>query len=109
MNYASPTYNVLIADDHQLIIDGLCGILNDEKSIATIYSAKNGQEAIDLVMNNSIDCVLMDINMPLVNGLEATKIIKQKREILMKNQTCPQQKEHFVSLQLQTFPQYCFH
>ena len=79
MNYASPIYNILIADDHQLIIDGLCGILKDEKSIATIYSAKNGQEAIDLVMNNSIDCVLMDINMPLVNGLEATKIIKQKK------------------------------
>ncbi|MBA2329851.1 MAG: response regulator transcription factor [Flavisolibacter sp.] len=79
MKYYTPSYNLLIADDHQLIIDGLCGILKDEKIIDTIHSAVNGQDAIDKVMSEQIDCVLMDINMPVVNGYEATKIIKQKR------------------------------
>jgi two-component system, NarL family, nitrate/nitrite response regulator NarL len=79
MPYYTPTYNILIADDHKLIIDGLTGILKGEKIIDNVYSALNGQDAIDQVLNNQIDCVLMDINMPVVNGYEATKIIKQKK------------------------------
>jgi DNA-binding NarL/FixJ family response regulator len=73
------TYNLLVVDDHQLMIDGLCGILKEEKIIDTLYTAANGQDAIDKVLQNDIDCVLMDINMPKINGLEATKIIKQQR------------------------------
>ena len=73
-----PTYNLLVVDDHQLMLDGLSGILKEEKLIAAIYTAVNGQDAIDQVMRHEIDCVLMDINMPGINGLDATKIIKQK-------------------------------
>jgi len=73
------TYNLLVVDDHQLMIDGLSGILKEEKLIAAIYTAVNGQDAIDQVKLHEIDCVLMDINMPKINGLEATKIIKQQR------------------------------
>ena len=73
------SYNLLLVDDHQLMIDGLCGILKEEKLIAKIYTANNGQEAIDRVMQHDVDCVLMDINMPGMNGLDATKIIKQQR------------------------------
>jgi DNA-binding NarL/FixJ family response regulator len=79
MAYCEQGYNILIVDDHQLIIDGLTGILKEEKLIGSIQSAINGQEAIERVMNNDIDCVLMDINMPLVNGYEATKIIKKQK------------------------------
>ena len=79
MAYSEQGYNILIVDDHQLIIDGLTGILKEEKLIGSIQSATNGQEAIERVMNSAIDCVLMDINMPLVNGYEATKIIKQQK------------------------------
>lgn len=79
MAYCEQGYNILIVDDHQLIIDGLTGILKEEKLIGSIQSAINGQEAIESVMNNDIDCVLMDINMPLVNGYEATKIIKKQK------------------------------
>src|SRR6266498_1895455 len=79
MVYSQQGYNILIVDDHQVIIDGLTEILKEEKIIGSIQSAINGQEGIEKVMNSSIDCVLMDINMPLVNGYEATKIIKEQK------------------------------
>lgn len=79
MHYLHATYSVLIVDDHQLIVDGLTGILKEEKIIAAVYSAANGQEAINQIASHQIDCVLMDINMPLINGHDATKIIKQER------------------------------
>lgn len=71
--------NLLIADDHQLITDGLSKILETEKTIGEIYTAHNGREAVDKVMSKDIDCVIMDINMPVLNGLEATKLIKQEK------------------------------
>lgn len=73
------SYTLLIADDHQLIIDGLSKILQEEKSISAIHTAANGNEAVKLAMNNDIDCVLMDINMPGLNGYEATRQIKENR------------------------------
>jgi DNA-binding NarL/FixJ family response regulator len=74
--YPHPIH-LLIVDDHQLITDGLSKILESEKSIREIHTANNGQEAVDLALNHDIDCVIMDINMPVLNGLEATKLIKK--------------------------------
>src|SRR5204862_5390209 len=71
--------NLLIADDHQLIIDGLSKILETKKTIGEIYSANNGKEAVNKVLMYDIDCVIMDINMPVLNGLEATKLIKKEK------------------------------
>jgi DNA-binding NarL/FixJ family response regulator len=71
--------NVLIADDHRLITDGISNILESEKIIAEIHIAYNGREAVDTVLKNDIDCVIMDINMPVLNGLEATRLIKQEK------------------------------
>jgi len=71
--------NLLIADDHQLITDGLSKILEAEQSIDKIYIAGNGQQAVDLALVNQIDCIIMDINMPVLNGLEATKLIKKQK------------------------------
>jgi DNA-binding NarL/FixJ family response regulator len=71
--------NLLIADDHLLIADGISKILETEKTIGEIYTAGNGREAVDKVLINGIDCVIMDINMPVLNGLEATKLIKQEK------------------------------
>lgn len=73
------TYNLLIVDDHQLIIDGLTGILKEEKIIGEIYTAVNGEQAIEQVRSKQVDCVLMDISMPKINGHDATKQIKQER------------------------------
>jgi DNA-binding NarL/FixJ family response regulator len=78
MTYQFPI-NLLIADDHQLITDGISKILETEKMIGEIHTARNGQEAVDKVLTNDIDCVIIDINMPVLNGLEATKLIKQQK------------------------------
>jgi len=78
MTYQVPI-NLLIADDHQLITDGISKILETEKMIGEIHTARNGQEAVDKVLTNDIDCVIIDINMPILNGLEATKLIKQQK------------------------------
>jgi DNA-binding NarL/FixJ family response regulator len=71
--------NLLIADDHQLITDGISKILETEKTIGEIHTASNGSEAIDKALKHDIDCVVIDINMPVLNGLEATKQIKQQK------------------------------
>lgn len=71
--------NLLIADDHQLIIDGLSKILETKEMIGKIYTANNGKEAVDKAREHDIDCVIMDINMPVLNGLEATKLIKKEK------------------------------
>ena len=70
---------LLIADDHQLIIDGLSKILENDPSIAKIYTAINGKLAVDMAMENPVDCVIMDINMPVLNGLEATQLLKTEK------------------------------
>jgi DNA-binding NarL/FixJ family response regulator len=70
---------LLIVDDHQLIIDGLSRILESKKLIGEIFSANNGQIAVDIALNQDIDCVIMDINMPIMNGLDATKLIKKEK------------------------------
>jgi DNA-binding NarL/FixJ family response regulator len=77
-NYRFPI-SILIADDHRLITDGLATILGTEKNISEIYTARNGKEAVELVMQHAIDCVIMDIDMPVLNGLEATKLIKHQK------------------------------
>jgi DNA-binding NarL/FixJ family response regulator len=77
-SYPVPIH-LLIADDHQLIIDGISKILETEKTIGEIHSANNGREAVDTILIKDIDCVIMDINMPVLNGLEATKLIKQQK------------------------------
>ena len=79
MSHTAIPLNLLIADDHQLIIDGLSTILGNEKRIGTVYTANNGKAAVDMVHSHDIDCVIMDINMPVLNGLEATKAIKKEK------------------------------
>jgi DNA-binding NarL/FixJ family response regulator len=71
--------NLLIADDHQLIADGIAKIVEAEDGIGEICIASNGREAVDLALAKEIDCVIMDINMPVLNGVDATKLIKQAK------------------------------
>ena len=70
---------VLIADDHALIREGLCKILNMQETIEVIGEAENGDQAVDLALKCNPDVVLMDINMPGSNGIEATRSIKNLR------------------------------
>ncbi|MEG0560249.1 MAG: transporter substrate-binding domain-containing protein [Muribaculaceae bacterium] len=65
---------ILIAEDNDSNYLLIGSILKDKCEISR---AINGKEAVEYVKNNHVDCILMDINMPILNGIEATKIIRQ--------------------------------
>ena len=67
----------LIVDDHQIVLDGIRLMLASHENINVVAEAHNGQEAIDYVIDHQVDIVVMDLNMPEVNGLEACKSIKK--------------------------------
>ncbi len=69
---------VLIVDDQALIREGLSLMLGLYDEIEIVGQANNGQEAVDFIENIEVDLVLMDIRMPVMDGVEATKIIKEK-------------------------------
>ncbi len=69
-------YKLLIVDDifvNRLLIKEIV-----KKISAHCLEAENGQQAIDIFKNNSIDLILMDIEMPIMNGLETTRYIREK-------------------------------
>ena len=67
----------LIVDDHQLVLDGIKLMLNANDEIQVVAEALNGQEAIDYISEHDVDVVVMDLNMPEVNGMDACKEIKK--------------------------------
>ncbi|EAY24623.1 response regulator transcription factor [Microscilla marina] len=69
---------VAIADDHVLFRKGLVTILELDDNIEVVYGADNGKELIDKVDAQPPDVILMDLKMPVMDGMEATKIIKAK-------------------------------
>jgi DNA-binding NarL/FixJ family response regulator len=69
---------VLIADDHQLFREGLVNLISSAPDIEVIAEAKDGKEAIEKTISLKPDVVLVDIGMPKMNGIEATRIIKKQ-------------------------------
>lgn len=67
--------SVLVVDDHHLIRMGLCGTLEEISGIVVIGQASNGEDAIQAVRTHKPDIVLMDIRMPGIGGIEATRRI----------------------------------
>ena len=66
---------VILADDHAVLRDGLRYLLEAQADIQIIATAANGQEAVEQAMQQCPDVVLMDISMPVMNGIEATRQI----------------------------------
>lgn len=66
---------VLVVDDHELVRSGITRMLADNPDIDVIGEASSGEDAIDFVRKDSPDIVLMDIRMPGIGGLEATRRI----------------------------------
>jgi DNA-binding NarL/FixJ family response regulator len=67
---------VLLAEDHTIVRKGLRALLDDEAGIEVVGEAQDGREAVRMVAQLHPDVVLMDISMPGLNGLEATRQIK---------------------------------
>jgi len=69
---------VLIADDHQVVREGLTAVLKTKGDIEVVGVAKDGREAVDKARELVPDVVLMDISMPRMNGVEATRELKRE-------------------------------
>jgi len=73
----SKTIKILIVDDHQIVLDGLKLMLSEQSEFSIIGEAHNGKEALSFVEQNQVDIILLDLNMPELNGFETCKILKQ--------------------------------
>jgi len=72
--------NILLVDDHDIVRDGIRSLLEDEIGFAITTEAETGKEALKACQKNEIDLVIMDINMPEMNGIEATEEILENFE-----------------------------
>jgi DNA-binding NarL/FixJ family response regulator len=64
---------ILLADDHPILIEGLCVILEQHPDLDVIAMAHNGREAVQMSRDQQPDVVVMDVSMPELNGVEATR------------------------------------
>lgn len=69
---------VILADDHQMFLDGLASLLAQLQDVEVIATANSGKEVMEKLTGLSPDLVIVDINMPVMNGLETTRKIKEK-------------------------------
>ena len=69
--------NILIVDDHLIVREGIKRIINDIPDMNIVAEASSGQEAIDFILENSYNLILLDISMPGQNGLQTLKLIKK--------------------------------
>ena len=69
---------ILIADDHQIVIDGIQLMLSTEPDLECIAQANDGLEVLEKLKQVNIDLVILDINMPNLNGVETCKKIKSE-------------------------------
>jgi DNA-binding NarL/FixJ family response regulator len=74
--------NILIADDHQMFVDGLKSLLEDEKEICVVGEAKNGKEVLDYCEEKLVDLVIMDINMPVMDGIQTSRELSKRHPLI---------------------------
>ncbi|MFL0247770.1 response regulator [Candidatus Clostridium stratigraminis] len=70
--------NVLIADDHELIREGLKKLISLEDDLKLVGEACNGEEALKIIKYIKVDVMVLDFNMPKLNGIEVMKMLKEK-------------------------------
>jgi CheY-like chemotaxis protein len=78
-----PRLRVLIADDHLLFVEALSALLAMESWIDVVGRARNGQEAVEMAASLSPDLILIDLEMPVMDGLEAIRRIRERSQVPM--------------------------
>lgn len=69
---------LVIADDHPIIINGVAALLKQDDEIDLVKEVYDGLQLLDFLKENKVDVVLLDINMPEINGVDACRLIKDK-------------------------------
>ncbi len=78
MNYTSKT-RILVAEDNQMFRTAISCLLNSKPEFEVVAQASNGEEAIEKSLNNDIDIIIMDVDLPKLDGSQATRIILDKK------------------------------
>jgi len=73
-----PMIRVIIVEDHDILREGLRSLLGDEPELRIVADAPNGKVLLDYLETTPADVILMDINMPVMNGIEATRIVSEE-------------------------------
>ena len=91
--------SVILVDDHDVVRTGLRSFLNTQEDIKVVAEARNGQEALSRAAEMKPDLVIMDITMPGMDGLEATRLLKiQNPECLVLALTVHEDKQYFMEM-----------
>jgi DNA-binding NarL/FixJ family response regulator len=70
--------HIVLADDHEIFLEGLVSLLEPHNNIKIIGKANTGKEVLPLLENNQVDIAVLDVSMPEMDGTETTKIIKER-------------------------------
>lgn len=70
---------ILLVEDHKIVRQGLCGLIEKQPDMEIVGQAQNGHEAIEMAMQTEPDIIIIDVGMPGINGIEATKQIKAEK------------------------------
>jgi DNA-binding NarL/FixJ family response regulator len=70
-------YNIILAEDHVLMREGLKRLIQEDPELKVVNEAGDGVELLEILEDFTPDMVIIDINMPRLRGLEATKIVKE--------------------------------
>ena len=89
--------SIILADDHKLFREGLLTILNSELGFQVIAQADNGREVVKLARKHQADVIVMDIAMPELNGIEATRQVLQENPDMKVIALSMHSDRHFVT------------
>ena len=69
--------NVVLADDHQMFLEGLASLLKEEENIHLVDIVLNGKEALEVLAKYEVDILIMDVSMPEMDGVELNQLVKE--------------------------------
>ena len=96
------TIRIMLVDDHEMVRQGIKSLLTKHTDIKVVAEANNGQSALDMAGENDFDIAIMDISMPVLDGLATTQLLAQNHpEISVLALTVHDDKLHFFKMFLE--------